>query len=135
MALDKKAVTEVLEQIAAFLELKGENPFRVRAFHTAARAIAALPGALAEALDDGSLAATKGVGPATLQIVQELVRTGRLDKATNLVGNIRRNKPFITVSRESTWPTGHTPTMAEPYLSAYLEDLRKAGLPETAPPL
>ena len=40
--MDKKAVGDVLEQIAAFLELKGENPFRIRAFRTAARAIARL---------------------------------------------------------------------------------------------
>jgi DNA polymerase (family 10) len=89
MALDKKAVAEVMEQIAAFLELKGENPFRVRAFHTAARAIGALPGALDEALEDGSLAATKGVGPATLQIVQELVQTGR----ASLLEELREQVP------------------------------------------
>ena len=32
--MDKKAVAQVLEQIAAFLELKGENPFRIRAFRS-----------------------------------------------------------------------------------------------------
>ena len=37
--MDKKAVAQVLEQIAAFLELKSENPFRIRAFRTAARAV------------------------------------------------------------------------------------------------
>ena len=71
--MDKKAVAQVLEQIAAFLELKGENPFRIRAFRTAARAIGGFPGDLRSRLEDGSLAATKGVGPATLQIVAELV--------------------------------------------------------------
>jgi hypothetical protein len=75
--MDKKAVAQVLEQIAAFLELKNENPFRVRAFRTAARAISTFPHDLRESLDDGSLALAKGVGPATLQIVAELVRTGR----------------------------------------------------------
>ena len=74
--MDKKAVAQVLEQIAAFLELKGENPFRIRAFRTAARAVAGFAGDLREGLDDGSLAATKGVGPATLQIVSEIVTTG-----------------------------------------------------------
>ncbi|HWA40199.1 MAG TPA: DNA polymerase/3'-5' exonuclease PolX [Gemmatimonadales bacterium] len=75
--MDKKAVAKAFERIAALLELKGENPFRVRAFTTAERAIGDLPGTLAEALADGSLAGTKGIGPATLQIVQELVQTGR----------------------------------------------------------
>ncbi len=75
--MDKKAVARVLEQIASFLELKGENPFRVRAFTTAARAVSGLPGDLESALADGSLEATKGIGPATLQIVTEVVTTGR----------------------------------------------------------
>jgi DNA polymerase (family 10) len=75
--MDKKAVADVLEQIAAFLELRGENPFRIRAFRTAARAIANFSGDLRQGLEDGSLAAAKGVGPATLQIAAELVNTGR----------------------------------------------------------
>jgi DNA polymerase (family 10) len=75
--MDKKAVAQVLEQIAAFLELKNENPFRIRAFRTAARAIVAYPGDLRQALEEGSLASARGVGPATLQIVTELVSTGR----------------------------------------------------------
>ena len=75
--MDKKAVAQVLEQIAAFLELKSENPFRIRAFRTAARAIAGFPRDLRQAIQDRSLASAKGVGPATLQIVTELVETGR----------------------------------------------------------
>ena len=75
--MDRKAVAQVLEQIAAFLELKAENPFRIRAFRTAARAVGSFPGDLREGIEDGSLAATKGVGPATLQIVAEIVATGR----------------------------------------------------------
>jgi DNA polymerase (family X) len=75
--MDKKAVAQVLEQIAAFLELKSENPFRIRAFRTAARALTAFPGDLRQSLEDGSLASAKGIGPATLQIVKELVSTGQ----------------------------------------------------------
>jgi DNA polymerase (family X) len=75
--MDKKAVAQVLELIAAFLELKGENQFRIRAFRTAARAVGSFTGDLREGLEDGTLAATKGVGPATLQIVSEIVSTGR----------------------------------------------------------
>jgi DNA polymerase (family X) len=75
--MDKKAVAQVLEQIAAFLELKSENPFRIRAFRTAARAITGFPGDLRQSLEDGSLASAKGIGPATLNIVAELVNTGK----------------------------------------------------------
>ena len=63
--MDKKAVAKALERIASLLELKGENPFRVRAFTTAEHAVSGLAGTLEDALADGSLAGTKGVGPAT----------------------------------------------------------------------
>jgi DNA polymerase (family 10) len=87
--MDKKAVAQVLEQIAAFMELKGENPFRIRAFRTAARTINGLPGDLRNALEDGSLASTKGIGPATLQIVTELATTGR----ASLLEDLREQVP------------------------------------------
>ena len=75
--MDKPAVRVVLEQIAASLALKGDNPFRIRAFENAARAIAGYPGDLAEALQSGALAEVEGVGKATLDIVRELLSRGR----------------------------------------------------------
>lgn len=86
---DGKGVAQVLEQIAAFLELQGENPFRVRAFRSAAKAVGALSSPVAEAIADGSLAATKGVGPATLAIVQEVVNSGR----SSLLEELREQVP------------------------------------------
>jgi DNA polymerase (family 10) len=75
--MDKQAVRHTLEQLAAFLELKGESPFRVRAFQSAARTIAAYPGDVAQAAATGALRRLKGVGPATVEVVRELVATGR----------------------------------------------------------
>ena len=54
--MDKQAVRQVLEQIAAFLELRAENPFRVRAYVNAARTIAGYSGDLADGLASGALA-------------------------------------------------------------------------------
>ena len=36
---DKEGIAEVLEQIATLLELKDENPFKIRAYTNAARSI------------------------------------------------------------------------------------------------
>lgn len=77
MSMDRTAVARVLEQIASYLELKGENPFRVRAFRTAAKTMSGLALEPAAALADGSLAKAKGVGAGTLAIVRELVECGR----------------------------------------------------------
>lgn len=66
--------------------------------------------------------------------VVALVRTGRLDEARELVADIQRDRRFISIEWVRTLPTGRQPAMAEPYLTAWLDDLRKAGLPETGPP-
>src|SRR5512134_1295359 len=75
--MDKADVARVLGQIAALLEITGENPFRVRAYRAAARTIASFPGDLTSAHASGALGVAKGIGPATLEIVDELLRTGR----------------------------------------------------------
>jgi DNA polymerase (family 10) len=74
--MDKADVARVLGQIAALLELKGENPFRVRAYQHAARTILGFPGDLRTARAAGALGVAKGIGPATLAIVEELLDTG-----------------------------------------------------------
>jgi DNA polymerase (family 10) len=75
--MDRTGVARSLEQVASYLDFKGENPFRVRAFTAAARSVLGFPGDLEAGIVDGSLAQTKGIGPAILQIVTELVTTGR----------------------------------------------------------
>jgi len=87
--MDKRTAAYALEQIASFMELKGENAFRIRAFVTAARVLRGLPGDLEPAFEDGSLAAARGIGPATLQIVSELVKTGR----SSLLEELREQVP------------------------------------------
>lgn len=77
MSLDRLAAAHVLDQIASYLELKGDNPFRVRAFRGASKAVLSLPQDIRGAIADGSLAATKGVGPATVAILKELDESGR----------------------------------------------------------
>lgn len=77
--MDRRSVADILERMAAYLELKGENPFRVRAFRNAAKTVEGFPAELEEAVADGSLAQAKGIGPAILQVITQLVETGRSD--------------------------------------------------------
>ena len=37
--MDKKEIAEIFEEIGALLELRGDNPFRVRAYYNAARMV------------------------------------------------------------------------------------------------
>jgi DNA polymerase (family 10) len=77
--VDRKSVADTLDRMAAYLELKGENQFRVRAFRNAAKTVEGFPGELRDAIADGSLAQAKGIGPAILQVITELVETGRAE--------------------------------------------------------
>jgi len=79
MSPDRARIAGVLAEIATCLEFQDENPFRVRAFRTAATAVEGLATEPSAALADGSLAATKGIGPAILAVVKQVVETGRSD--------------------------------------------------------
>jgi len=75
--MDKKAVAQILEDIGTFMELKGENPFKVRAFTGAARTVETLDGDLAAMVASGEIASVKGIGPATREVITQLVTTGQ----------------------------------------------------------
>jgi DNA polymerase (family 10) len=76
--MDKDQVAEVLVNIATLLELKGENPFKSRAYQNAARTIEALSEPLDKLVAEARLAELKGIGEALQQKITELVTTGRL---------------------------------------------------------
>jgi DNA polymerase (family 10) len=75
--MDSRTAAHVLSTIAAYLELKGENTFKTRAYHGAAKALLAFNAEdLAPAYTSGELASTRGLGPATLAVVRDLIETG-----------------------------------------------------------
>lgn len=75
--MDSRTAAHVLSQIAAYLELKGENAFKCRAYVGAAKGLLEL-GAddLAPLYRSGELGAVRGLGPATLAVVRDLIDTG-----------------------------------------------------------
>lgn len=75
--MDSRTAAHALSQIAAYLELKGENTFKCRAYTGAARGLLAV-GAddLKPLYDSGELADVRGLGPATLAVVRDLIETG-----------------------------------------------------------
>jgi DNA polymerase (family 10) len=76
--MTKQEVSEILDEIATLLELKGENPFKSRAYSNASRTIAGLDIDLAEAVRSGALKEVKGIGAALFEKITELVTTGKL---------------------------------------------------------
>jgi DNA polymerase (family X) len=74
--MDKKEIAAVLEEMALLLELAGENPFKVRAYESGARAVLTLPGDVGEAVRQGELDRVKGIGKTLAGVIAELVRRG-----------------------------------------------------------
>jgi DNA polymerase (family X) len=76
--MDKAAIAEVLDKIATLLELKGENPFKIRAYTNAARSLETFGGNLADLKDEETLEKIPGIGKAIAAKIKELVETGSL---------------------------------------------------------
>jgi DNA polymerase (family X) len=75
--MDPRTAAHVLGQIAAHLELRGESSFKSRAYEQAATALLGLDtDDLAPLYRSGDLARTRGLGPATLGVVRDLIETG-----------------------------------------------------------
>jgi DNA polymerase (family 10) len=76
--MDKEQVAEILVSIGTLLELKGENPFKTRAYANAARTIETLNEPLAKVVAENRLGEIKGIGDALQKKITELVTTGKL---------------------------------------------------------
>ncbi|MFL5582361.1 MAG: DNA polymerase/3'-5' exonuclease PolX [Gemmatimonadaceae bacterium] len=75
--MDPRTASHVLAQIAALLELHGENRFKSRAYEQAARAVVAIDADdIGPLVRSGEIERHRGLGPATVAVLRELVETG-----------------------------------------------------------
>jgi len=76
--MDKSEITDILEEIAVLLELRGENPFKARAYTNAARALDNYEGDIAQLVAEDRIEELPGIGEALHQKIAELIKTGHL---------------------------------------------------------
>jgi len=76
--MDKHEVAHILEDIGILLSLKNENPFKIRAYHNAARSIENLDEDLSIVVKEKRLQELPGIGVKIAKKVEKLVLTGRL---------------------------------------------------------
>lgn len=81
-------MADILNEIGLLLELKGENPFKTRAYANGARVLEGLNEPLETIVAEGRLGELKGFGEALQQKVAELVTTGRLKYYEELKASI-----------------------------------------------
>jgi DNA polymerase (family X) len=74
MEVNKKDLIRLLETIAVYMELKGENPFKVSAFRKAASALEFDDRSLSDIEDFTSLS---GIGKGTAAVIEEYINEGK----------------------------------------------------------
>jgi DNA polymerase (family 10) len=76
--MTKREIAAVLEEVAALLELKGENPFKIRAYTNAARSLETFGGNISNLQDEEGLSKIPGIGKSIAEKIKELAATGSL---------------------------------------------------------
>ena len=87
--METARIAQILAEMGTMLELRGENPFRCRAYHTAAQALQNLPDELSQMIADGRLAAVPGIGETMHAKIVQLATTGTVPAYDEL----RRSTP------------------------------------------
>ena len=86
--LDRRTAARTLREIAALLEVGGENVHRVRAFSNAARAVEQVEGDLDEMVAGGEITQIRGIGRGTATVLEELAAGQRPAVLDGLTGRI-----------------------------------------------
>lgn len=99
-ALENEQIAAALDEVADLLEAQGANPFRVRAYRTAAGRLRELKGPLHDILRAegiGGLTAMPGIGRSLAHAIEQLARSGRLPLLERLRGDNLAERAFATV--------------------------------------
>lgn len=76
--MKNREVAEIFYKVASLLEIKGENPYRIRAYQRAAQTIEALTKDIEELAKKGQIEKLPGIGKDLAGKIQEILKTGTL---------------------------------------------------------
>lgn len=84
VAVTKADVARALRDVAAMLEITGDNPFRIRAFENASAAIEDISDDLRALVESGELLEVRGIGKSIFADVKSMLETGTFDEYEKL---------------------------------------------------
>lgn len=82
--MDRHELARIFNETGLLLELKGENPFKVRAYYNAARTVENLGEDLEKLVREERLHEVPGFGAAIVKKIHEWVQTGKIEFYENL---------------------------------------------------
>ena len=100
MSVNKKDIIKLLETIAIYMEIKGENPFKVSAFRKAAAALEADDRSLS-AIDD--FTALNGIGKGTAAVIDEFINEGKSTVSRRITGGSAERLNSVIAAARSWW--------------------------------
>ncbi len=80
-----REIAEIFEDIAFLLEVKGDNPFKIRSYKKVASLIKSLLKPLSEIREKGELKNLEGVGDAISKKIEEILDTGDCNLRRKLI--------------------------------------------------
>ncbi len=92
--MKNKEVADIFNKVAALLEIKGDNPYRIRAYQKAAQTIEALTADVEELAKQGKLEKLPGIGPDLASKIKEILKTGTLP----LYEELKKDVPLILLN-------------------------------------
>ncbi len=85
MPVNNDKIAEIFNKYADLLDIKGENPYKIRAYQQAAFILGGLSENISDMIDKGEdLTKFSGIGKELSAKIHEIVRTGKLSKLTEL---------------------------------------------------
>ncbi|MGB2560295.1 MAG: DNA polymerase/3'-5' exonuclease PolX [Akkermansiaceae bacterium] len=84
MSVSRDEIAAVLDEIALLMEIKGENPFKTRAYRNGAETVRNFQGEIVAMAAANNLEGIPGIGKALQEKLHELASTGKLEFHQNL---------------------------------------------------
>lgn len=103
--LDKLEIAKALREIAGLMQIKGENPYKARAYENGADAVEGLDEEIGVLVDEKRLTSFRGIGSALAAVIADLYLTGRSEVLDKLREELPpgvlelANVPGLTVKR------------------------------------
>jgi DNA polymerase (family X) len=126
MPVHNKEIIDKLNELADLLDIKGESQFRIRAYRTAARAIAGGTRNIAGMLENREdLSSLPGIGNSMKDKILEIVQTGQLKQLNKLREEIPPS--IVEITRLEQVGPHRTRILREELNINSIEDLKKAA--------
>ena len=121
---DNQQFSAIFRDIAAVLELQGDDPYRIRAYRRAAQTLLSLSEPLRAIAQRDALETLPGIGKTLSKEIQELLETGQLRYHEYLMTTVPEG--IVVLLRLHSLSTEHVRTL---WRTHYVHETTGTGLP------